>query len=148
LEGALLKKWSKRLQKLAVHELLDSFISNERPKKVVEKSDQTDRQLFHEVLRQDVMRQYRKITTEISEARKKTAPENLILSYSKESDKPIVSKKLRPVKSCQNCYFCVDSKRLGSIVWCKCSNTLRVSEAGSGVWIPSKINLDCWTCNE
>jgi hypothetical protein len=148
MRGGFLKKLRKKLRKPSVQELLDSFLSNEKPHKQALKYEPTDTQLYHEVLRQDAMRQYRKITTEINDERKRISPQKLVASFTKETNEPIVSEKLSPVKSCQNCYYCVDSKRLGSIVWCKCSNALRIAEAGVGIWISSKINLDCWVAKD
>jgi hypothetical protein len=70
LEGGILEKWRKKLQKLSVHDLLDIFVSNEISQKVSLKPEQTDNQLFHEVLRQNTLKQYCRITTEIMEERR------------------------------------------------------------------------------
>ncbi|MFX0045373.1 MAG: hypothetical protein ACFE8Z_05970 [Candidatus Hermodarchaeota archaeon] len=60
---------------------------------------------------------------------------------------PILSEKLTPIKRCQNCYYCVDTKKLRSSWWCACTNPGRSTESldAGRMWVKSRLGLVCWT---
>jgi len=67
------------------------------------------------------------------------------IPVTKKSASPIISEKISPVKSCQNCYFCVGEKKLSGSCWCHCTNSGRSAHAVSnGSWVKSRLNLPCW----
>jgi hypothetical protein len=50
------------------------------------------------------------------------------------------------MRSCQNCYYCINSEKIGGSMWCVCSNLARSSEAdfNGRRWGRSRLNLPCW----
>ncbi len=87
------------------------------------------------------------VTTSVSkrEARETLEKYRKDIPVTKKSASPIVSEKMAPVKSCQNCYFCIGERKLGGSCWCNCSNPGRSSHAVSkGSWVKSRLNLPCW----
>lgn len=62
---------------------------------------------------------------------------------------PIVSEKIVPLKRCENCYFCVDNKRVGGSSWCHCTNLARSTESATAAsWVRSRLNAPCWRREE
>jgi hypothetical protein len=59
---------------------------------------------------------------------------------------PVVSEKVSPVKTCQNCYYCAAQRTVGGSIWCHCSNPGRSIDATSTgkSWVKSTIDLPCW----
>ena len=66
---------------------------------------------------------------------------------SRKKEPPVQSEKLAPFKRCQNCYYCVDTKKLRSTWWCACTHPGRSAEgvAAGRLWVKSRIGLVCWT---
>jgi hypothetical protein len=58
----------------------------------------------------------------------------------------VVSEKISPVNTCQNCYYCAAQRTVGGSVWCHCSNPGRSIDATSTgkSWVKNTINLPCW----
>ncbi len=64
---------------------------------------------------------------------------------SRVKENPVISEKMAPLKRCENCYFCVDEKRLGGSSWCHCTNVGRSKDAPIVVsWVRSRLNAPCW----
>jgi hypothetical protein len=63
---------------------------------------------------------------------------------------PIRSEKLAAIKRCQNCYYCVDTKKLRSSWWCACTHPGRSTESmvAGRMWVKSRLGLVCWTKRE
>jgi len=67
----------------------------------------------------------------------------------KAKDGLIVSEKMAPLKRCETCYFCVDTKRVGGTNWCHCTHVGRTRDTITAAsWVRSKINTKCWKREE
>ncbi len=72
-----------------------------------------------------------------------TPPE---ISPVKEEDQ---TRKISPIKTCRNCYFCTNFRVIGVDWYAICSNTGRSRSAeGSRLWIKAERNLSCWRKKE
>lgn len=64
---------------------------------------------------------------------------------SKKEGTPVISEKISPVKTCQNCHFCVGERKVSGSCWCHCTNQGRSSHVVvKGSWVMSRLNLPCW----
>ncbi|MHA2026153.1 MAG: hypothetical protein ACW98U_09650 [Candidatus Thorarchaeota archaeon] len=60
-------------------------------------------------------------------------------------ESPIISEKISLVKKCENCYFCVNTKRVGGSAWCHCTHIGRSLDTTSvASWVRSRLNSSCW----
>jgi len=68
----------------------------------------------------------------------------------KKPEPPVRSEKLSPVKRCQDCYYCVDTRKLPGTWWCACTNPGRSVESvdAGRMWVKSRLGLACWTRKE
>jgi hypothetical protein len=67
----------------------------------------------------------------------------------KPEDGLIVSEKLTPMRKCENCYFCVDTKWVGGSSWCHCTNLARSTDTViAASWVRSRLNAPCWRRTE
>lgn len=64
----------------------------------------------------------------------------------KRSERPVVSEKITQMRKCQNCYYCVATRKVGGSWWCHCTNLGRSTESDiqTQSWVKSKLNLPCW----
>ncbi len=84
----------------------------------------------------------RKALETLAKHRKDTPPPQ----RSSTSQKPTVSEKVSPLRSCRNCYYCSDRRRVGGSWWCRCTNAGRTMSEKASVssWVKGRINLPCW----
>ena len=63
---------------------------------------------------------------------------------------PVRSEKLAPFRRCQNCYYCVDTRKLRSSWWCARTHPGRSTESlvAGRMWVKSRLGLVCWTKRE
>ncbi|MFW9834940.1 MAG: hypothetical protein ACFFEK_13150 [Candidatus Thorarchaeota archaeon] len=74
---------------------------------------------------------------------------NKPLEITRAKEPPIVSEKITPMKRCENCYFCVDAKRVGGSSWCHCTNLARSTDTTiAASWVRSRLNAPCWRREE
>lgn len=64
----------------------------------------------------------------------------------KRSDEvPVISEKFAPMRKCETCYFCANSKKVGGATWCHCTNISRSAESNvAASWVRSRLNPPCW----
>lgn len=72
---------------------------------------------------------------------KRDAPLSPVQAEAKEASPNGIS----PIKTCRNCYFCMNFRVIGVDWYAACSNTGRSRKAeGSTLWIKAQHNLPCW----
>jgi len=61
-------------------------------------------------------------------------------------EQPIVSEKMSQMRKCQNCYYCIGTRKVGGSWWCHCTNIGRSIECETQAksWVKSGLNLPCW----
>jgi hypothetical protein len=61
-------------------------------------------------------------------------------------ERPIISEKFSGVRKCQNCYYCIGTRKVGGAWWCHCTNPGRSTEVEvqTQPWVKSGLNLPCW----
>ena len=61
-------------------------------------------------------------------------------------EKPVRSEKMQQVRSCQTCYYCSATRKVGGSWWCHCTNPGRSGqeEPTSHNWVKGRIGLPCW----
>jgi hypothetical protein len=82
--------------------------------------------------------------------RKETTSETSSANAQTMSETPAKSERLAPVRRCQNCYYCVETRKLRSSWWCACTHPGRSTESlvAGKMWVKSRLGLVCWTKRE
>jgi len=131
------KKKRRTLEDLSVDSLLDDLLDTEiksetRPAEDPWSEDYLTK--LHKKEAKKTLEKYRKDTPIIQEEPRM------------KQEQPVVSEKMSQMRKCQDCYYCLGTRKVGGSWWCHCTNLGRSMECEMQTesWVKSKLNLPCW----
>ena len=131
------RRKKKTIEDMAIDKLLDDLIATDAPVDTKPAEDPWSEEYL--------MRLHKREAKKTLEKYKRDEPLNLSASAPKP-EPPVVSEKMSQVRKCQNCYYCIASRKVSGSWWCHCTNPGRSTECEvqTHSWVTSKLNLSCW----